>query len=217
MFKCLIFVQGLTAPEDGEIRTRILSKLEQNPQISLQMVAEECEWLTNLQYNTVKTEEYDKSKINAIKEKQHKEKFACKISPCHGCGQIHYHKECLFRRKECFNCGQNDHRCMHCRSQKIRGGQKWKITVDSTKMENTNKMKRKFMKVGLDTSSDVTLIKEQTWKKISSPTLLKTKKIVHGITGNKLKFVDECCTNVTFMGKNVKIKRICYDSNLESI
>ena len=37
----LIFVQGLTALEDGEIRTRILSKLEQNPKICLQMVAEE--------------------------------------------------------------------------------------------------------------------------------------------------------------------------------
>ena len=35
-------------PEDGEIRTRILSKLEQNPKISLQMVGEECEQIENL-------------------------------------------------------------------------------------------------------------------------------------------------------------------------
>ncbi len=47
MFKCLIFVQGLTAPEDVEIRTRILSTLEQNPKISLQMVAEECKRIEN--------------------------------------------------------------------------------------------------------------------------------------------------------------------------
>ena len=39
----LIFVQGLTVLENGEIRTRILSKLEQNPKISLQMVIEETE------------------------------------------------------------------------------------------------------------------------------------------------------------------------------
>ena len=56
MFKCLIFVQGLTAPEDGEIRTRILSKLEQNPKISLQMVAEECERLENLRHDTARIE-----------------------------------------------------------------------------------------------------------------------------------------------------------------
>ena len=30
MFKCFIFVQGLTAMEDGEIRTRNLSTLEKN-------------------------------------------------------------------------------------------------------------------------------------------------------------------------------------------
>ena len=47
MFKGLIFVQGLTAPEDVEIRTRILSTLEQNPKISLQMVAEECKRIEN--------------------------------------------------------------------------------------------------------------------------------------------------------------------------
>ena len=42
MFECLIFVQGLTALEDGKIRAIILSKLKQNPKISLQMFTEEC-------------------------------------------------------------------------------------------------------------------------------------------------------------------------------
>ena len=65
------------APENGEIRTRILSKLEQNPEISLQMVAEECEWGENLLHDTTKIEERDISKINAVKKK-HKEKFARK-------------------------------------------------------------------------------------------------------------------------------------------
>ena len=49
-------------------------------------------------------------------------------------------------------------------------------------------MKRKFVKVHmnnediifqLDTDSDVTLMNEQTWKKIGRPTLLKTEKIAH--------------------------------------
>ena len=55
-FKCLIFAQGLMAPEDSKIRTRILFKLEQNPKISLQMV-EECEQIENLWHNTARTEE----------------------------------------------------------------------------------------------------------------------------------------------------------------
>ena len=81
--------------------------------------------------------------------------------------------------------------------------------IDSTKTKNTEiKMKRKFKvqmnnkKVGYS-RSDVTLINEQTWKKIRRPMLLKMEKIARGITGNKLKFVGECYTNVTFMGKTL--------------
>ena len=74
---------------------------------------------------------------------------------------------------------------------------------------------KKFMKVQmsnkeiefrLDTSSELILINEQSWKKIGRPTLLQMEKIPHCITGNKLKFVGECYSNVTFMGKTLKLK-----------
>ena len=68
MFKCLIFVQGLTTTIDGEIRIRILLKLERNPKISLQIVAEECKRLKDLQHDTERVEDHDGSKINAIKQ-----------------------------------------------------------------------------------------------------------------------------------------------------
>ena len=89
----------MVAPEYGEIRTRILSELEQNPKTSLQMVADEYEWIENFWHDTARIEECNVSKINAVKQKQHKENFAHKIYPCYGCWQIHYYKECLFRRK----------------------------------------------------------------------------------------------------------------------
>ena len=38
IFECSIFVQRLTVLEDGEIKIRILSKLDQNPNKSQQMV-----------------------------------------------------------------------------------------------------------------------------------------------------------------------------------
>ena len=76
-------------------------------------------------------------------------------------------------------------------------------------MENTEiKMKRKIVKVEmnnkkfqLDSSSDATLINEQTWKKIGKSTLLKTEKNAHGITRNK--FEGKCYTNITFIGKTM--------------
>ncbi|KER33480.1 hypothetical protein T265_00595 [Opisthorchis viverrini] len=37
-FKCLIFVCGLTSPEDTDIRARILSKVEQNSDVKLQNI-----------------------------------------------------------------------------------------------------------------------------------------------------------------------------------
>ena len=47
-FKCLIFVQGLTAESYLEIKSCILLKLEVNLKLTLQVVAEECERIMNL-------------------------------------------------------------------------------------------------------------------------------------------------------------------------
>ena len=68
MFKCLIFVQGLTVPENGEIRARILSKLEQNPKISLQIVTEEAEGSENFRLRSKDWRKwYVKNKCNQTK------------------------------------------------------------------------------------------------------------------------------------------------------
>ena len=70
MFKCLIFVQGLTAPKNSEIRLGILSKFKQNTKISQYMVAEEYERIENLRHDTARIEERDVSKINIVKKKK---------------------------------------------------------------------------------------------------------------------------------------------------
>ncbi|VDO91982.1 unnamed protein product [Schistosoma margrebowiei] len=46
-FKYLVFVCSLQSPEDADIRTRILSKIEQCPKITLQEVTTECQRLVN--------------------------------------------------------------------------------------------------------------------------------------------------------------------------
>ena len=88
------------------------------------MVTEECKWIENLWHNMAIIEECDMSKINAIKQKKQKENFPPKISPCYGCGQIHYYKECPFRRKECFNCVEKGHKQIYCRKPKKQKGVK---------------------------------------------------------------------------------------------
>lgn len=43
MFNCIIFVHGLTLSKDSEIRSQILTKLEESPKLILLTVTEECE------------------------------------------------------------------------------------------------------------------------------------------------------------------------------
>ena len=78
-------------------------------------------------------------------------------------------------------------------------------------------MNNKAVKFLPNTRSDVTLINEQTRKKIGQRSLLKMVKIAHGITGNELKFVGECYSKYNIYGKDVKIQRIHYESNTYSI
>ena len=77
----LVFFTKLTALEDGEIRTWIVSKLEENLKVSLQMVAEDSEQIGSLRHDMLWIEE-----INAAKQKQHKYKFARKVNLFYDCG-----------------------------------------------------------------------------------------------------------------------------------
>ena len=51
-FKCLIFACGLRSASDRGVRTRILSKIEQNPDITLQQITEVCRRLVNLNHDS---------------------------------------------------------------------------------------------------------------------------------------------------------------------
>ena len=62
MFKCLIFVQGLTALNDPAIRSRLLSKLEQDSKLTLQNIAEECQRIIDLCHGIAKIEEKEHGK-----------------------------------------------------------------------------------------------------------------------------------------------------------
>ena len=51
-FKCLIFVCGLQSSGDTDIRTRLLNKIEQEPDINLRVLTTECQRLLNLKHDT---------------------------------------------------------------------------------------------------------------------------------------------------------------------
>ena len=53
-FKCLIFAQGLVSAKDAEIRRRVLSKLENECDITLQELAENCQRIVSVRKDSKK-------------------------------------------------------------------------------------------------------------------------------------------------------------------
>ena len=68
MFKCLIFVQGLTAVKNKYIRSRILTMIEQNPKVTLQKLSGECHKLINEKRDNTRIEEKNILRAQAIKQ-----------------------------------------------------------------------------------------------------------------------------------------------------
>ena len=119
-----MFVQELVATKDGEIRCRILNKLEIEPNITLQQIAEDCQKYVSVKQDSKKIEEpgiahirkisYNKkqtkspTKIYELKQtksptKSNKSKNKQKYlppNPCFGCGALHWYKDCTFRNKK---------------------------------------------------------------------------------------------------------------------
>ncbi|VDO88238.1 unnamed protein product [Schistosoma margrebowiei] len=44
-FKCLIFIKALQSPQDAEVRTRLLARLDQDPNVTLRTLTDECKRL----------------------------------------------------------------------------------------------------------------------------------------------------------------------------
>ena len=55
-FNCLNFVQGLVLTKDAEIRRKVLNKLENVPNLTLQNLAEDCQRFINVRQDAKDTE-----------------------------------------------------------------------------------------------------------------------------------------------------------------
>ena len=220
LFKCLIFVQGLTTPRDKDIRSRILTIMESDPNITLQKVTEECQRLINVKRDNTRIEEKNIYKVQHVKRQTsrthktqgHRTTRTHKDQKCEGCGSPrHTRKNCWFRNKICFECGLKGHKGTHCDRKKRRTD---KINVLRTKKEK-NCERRKYVDVLinghtvtllLDSGADISIIDEDMWKRIGRPELSKTSKTAKSYCGQKIDFKGELKCNVTFCGQTKKSK-----------
>ena len=69
-FKCLIFVQGLISANDAEIKCRVLNKLENQPNLTLQQIAEDCQRFVSVRQDSKNIEELGVVHIRKVRQKK---------------------------------------------------------------------------------------------------------------------------------------------------
>ncbi|CAH8603980.1 unnamed protein product [Schistosoma rodhaini] len=240
-FKCLIFICGLKNPEDMDIRTRILSRIEQEPNMTLQMVTTECQRLLNLKHDTTMVQQNAKTSnfasINACRSsKPSKQKTANTQKPsgkppssCWFCGSWHFVKLCPFKSHKCRQCHRIGHKEGYCssdrRQSKHRGVKvkrqlqsQVKSTFATFKVGFQSKRKyvnllvnEKPIRLQLDTASDITLISKNTWRKLGCPRIRPTEHVARNASGDIVKLTGEVTCNVQF--KEHKFTDVCYLTN----
>ena len=115
-FKCLIFAQGLTSTKSAEIRRRVLTKLESEPVLTLQKLAEDCQRFINLKKDSKQIEESAIAQIQRVKTRQPKKKPPTKN--CWRCGEKHWSDDCQYRKLKCKTCYKIGHKSSRCPNSK---------------------------------------------------------------------------------------------------
>ncbi|XP_055615240.1 uncharacterized protein K02A2.6-like [Toxorhynchites rutilus septentrionalis] len=102
-FKCLVFVTGLKASKHADIRTRLLTRMENerpDAPVTLQTLIDEFQQLVNLKADTSLIEHPASSKAAA--------------TPCWQCGQMHFVKDCTYSSHLCKSCNRVGHKEGYC-------------------------------------------------------------------------------------------------------
>ena len=115
-FKYLIFIAGLQSPNDVDIRTRLLSMLEQDRDIAVQTLTTECQRLIKPKRDTemIQQEPFKScfQPCNIHGKSRLKEKKT--PTPSWSCGDWHYARFCPFKIHTCQLCSRHGHEDGFC-------------------------------------------------------------------------------------------------------
>ena len=243
-FKCLIFVCGLNSSKDSDIRTRLLSKLDSDENVTLDTLTTESKRLIALKHDTNMIEKQIVS-VQQIKQpfsKIHSDKSSSKIpkKACWFCGKFHYVQFCDFKNHECKDCKRVGHKEGFCSNARTNQSQETSKQKSSYKRRHHNKPKtngvfmvskidyathRKFITVNingvpikfqLDTASDISIISMDNWHKIGSPVKTKCTNSAKNASGEILHLLSQFETNFS-IGNNSPISGTCYISNINDL
>ena len=146
-FKCLIFICGLSANEDADIRTKLLSLIETDKDINLDKLTSETIRLKSLKHDT-KMIEQQSSAVQHISHHQcsssnrtpNGKTSSSKTpkSPCWFCGGMHYVRYCQYKTHQCAVCKKVGHKDGFCKKNT-----KVDITLPSSTRNHYHKQQRR--------------------------------------------------------------------------
>ena len=222
-FKVLTFIQGLVSTKDAELRLRALNRLEKEPNITFQQLAEECQRIISKNIEEagvahIRKVQSNKTSYSPNSQAKAKHDFPEKSQkkpdlpryPCQRCGELQWRNDCPYRSRKCDLCRRNGHKASYCRPK---GPRRNYVKTTRTQAEDENVREYVTVKIGdkdvrlqLDSGSDLSIINHHTWCKIGKPRMLRTKKVARSVTGERIRFEGEVTTNVTLKGKTLKLK-----------
>lgn len=224
-FRSLIFVCGLQSDKDQDIRTRLLSRLDQDPNINLMSITTECQRLLNLKRDTALVEQKGYQSEPSVLAVNHQSTLLGErqqnqdVKPrfkCWKCGEWHFVRDCPYKKHQCQKCKKNGHKEDYCR---------WNDYTTSRYNRYHNKKfqsypvfatfngdaegRRKYLTITLndvpirfqvDTASDITIISEETWNLVGRPTIDPTNHVARSASGGKLNLLGRVACQITYEG-----------------
>ncbi|CAH8567690.1 unnamed protein product [Schistosoma mattheei] len=150
-FKALILICSLQSQKFNDIRTRLLSRLDQDPKLTLNDIANEYQRLINLQRDTTMVQRggSDRAEVHVVQQPRNSHKSAPATSssgqktktnppaPCWHCGAWHFVRYCPYKQHRCRKCNAVGHKDGFCRKKKLSNS---KDTRKPTPRSNTNSL-----------------------------------------------------------------------------
>ncbi|KAK6733039.1 hypothetical protein RB195_017044 [Necator americanus] len=182
--KYLVWICGLVAPQDADVRARALRKMEDNPRTTLKELAAEVQHFLDIRQDATLLERSSVPHVNVVDSQKSRNREP--PSPCFRCGANHWSRDCTFVNERCHDCRRSGHKRGFCKNfpgKKMRNAkQKRKsantVTIASTRADvAVNRIYRrvqidgKTVRMRLDTGADVTLLSTADWTAMGRPKL----------------------------------------------
>ncbi|XP_040175263.1 uncharacterized protein K02A2.6-like [Anopheles arabiensis] len=178
-FKCLTLVCGLKDEADSDIRTRLLARIEERSDVTLEDLAAECQRIKSLKVDSAMIGTESRERVLAV----------------HGAGMQsnqRYHRSgtqpANFRKQKSSDSGASAKPSKPC----------W--VNDRRKYVNLT-ICGQHVSLQLDTGSDITVISRSLWQQLGKPSLVPAEVNARAASGEELQLDGEFETSIEMAGK----------------